>query len=148
MVETSGPPDPVERVERELGVLLRRSRAFSHQVSRAVHPDLEASAYGLMVRLDAIDEARMTDLASWLGVGKPTVSRQVAILEDLALVVRAPDPADARAQLLSLTEEGRRRLSVSRDARRARFRGLLEAWPAGDVDELGRLMHAFNALDL
>ncbi|CAM5319121.1 hypothetical protein STANM309S_02359 [Streptomyces tanashiensis] len=40
-------------LERELAVFLRRARAQSGEMAREVHPELESSAYGLFVRLDA-----------------------------------------------------------------------------------------------
>ena len=137
----------MEHLERELGVLMRRARSFSGQLAREVHPDLEPGAYAILVRLADTGGARLTDLAGWFGVGKPTMSRQVAVLERLDLVGRVEDPDDARAQVLSLTDLGSRRLGAARTARRDRFRALLGAWPDADVRTLGDLLHRFNALD-
>ena len=137
----------VEALELELAVLLRRARAFSTQIAREVHPDLEPGAYGLLVRLAATGGERLTDLAAAFGVGKPTVSRQVAVLERLRLLERTPDPVDARAQVLRLTSGGAARLESARSARRARFRSLLARWTDSDVESLARLLHQFNELD-
>lgn len=137
----------VEALELELAVLLRRARAFSAQIAREVHPDLEPGAYGLLVRLAATGGERLTDLAAAFGVGKPTVSRQVAVLERLRLLERTPDPDDARAQVLRLSPDGAARLESARSARRERFRGLLARWPETDVESLARLLQRFNGLD-
>lgn len=137
----------VEAIEHEVGVLLRRSRAFSGQMAGQVHPDLEPGAYGILVRLVTTGGERLTDLAAWFGVGKPTMSRQVAVLERLELIERTPDPDDARAQVLRLTPDGRRRVVSAREARRERFRELLLLWPSDDVETLGHLLRRFNALD-
>lgn len=137
----------VEALERELAVLLRRARAFSAQIAREVHPDLEPGAYGLLVRLSATGGERLTDLAAAFGVGKSTVSRQVTVLERLRLLERSPDPVDARAQVLCLTSDGKARLESARSARRERFRGLLARWADADVESLARLLHQFNDLD-
>lgn len=139
--------DAVEHLEQEIGVLMRRARSFSGQLARAVHPDLEPGAYQILVRLADTGGARLTDLAAWFGVGKPTMSRQVAVLERLDLVGRHDDPQDARAQVLSLTGLGEQRVGTARAARRNRFRALLEAWPDADVRTLADLLHRFNALD-
>lgn len=138
--------DPADQLERELGVLLRRARTFSAQLTRDVHPLLEPGAYGLLVRLAASGGERTTDLAAALGVGKPTVSRQVAVLERLGLVERTPDSADARAQTLRLTPDGAARVESARAARREVFRSLLARWPDDDVAALADLLHRFNAL--
>ncbi|CAM5715813.1 hypothetical protein SVIOM342S_05110 [Streptomyces violaceorubidus] len=41
-------------------------------MAREVHPDLESSAYGLLVRLGECGGQRATDLAAYIGVGKAT----------------------------------------------------------------------------
>jgi DNA-binding MarR family transcriptional regulator len=132
-------------LERELAVFLRRARATSGEMSREVHPDLEAAAYGLLVCLDEWGGQRATDLAGYIGVGKATMSRQLRALEDLGLVMREPDPVDGRAFRISLTDEGRERLRRVRDARRATYVRKLDGWDRSEVAELARLLHHFNA---
>ena len=56
------------------------------------------------------------------------MSRQLRALEELGLVARAPDPADGRASLVQLTEEGRERFRAC--ARRA-ARSTCASWPPG-----------------
>ncbi|WP_020579151.1 MarR family winged helix-turn-helix transcriptional regulator [Actinopolymorpha alba] len=141
-----GDNDPVEAVEHELTVLLRRARATSGSIAREVHPDIGAAAYGILTLLQQTDGTRMTDVASYFGVGKPTISRQVGLLERLGLVERAEDAEDRRSVTLRLTEEGTARLSAAQEARRAQFRALLDSWPRRDLEALGRLLHRFNAL--
>ena len=134
----------METVEHELAVLLRRARAFSGQFAREFHPELDAGAYALMIWLDDVGSARLTDLAAFFGVGKPTVSRQIQLLERLDLVTRTADDSDRRAQTLSLTPDGAARLHLVRAARRDRFRTLLAPWPEHDVAELGALLSRLN----
>jgi DNA-binding MarR family transcriptional regulator len=136
--------DPLETVEHELAVLLRRARAFSSQFAREFHPDLDAGAYALMIWLDEVGSARLTDLAAFFGVGKPTISRQIQLLERLELVTRTADDSDRRAQTLALSPTGAARLHLARATRRDRFRTLLAPWPAADVAELGALLGRLN----
>ncbi|MBQ0853439.1 MarR family transcriptional regulator [Streptomyces sp. BH-SS-21] len=131
-------------LERELTVLLRRARASSGEMVREVHPDLESSAYGLLVRLEERGRQRATELAAYIGVGKATMSRQLRALEELGLVAREPDPADGRAWLVHLTDVGRERFGTVRDARRARYVRELASWDRGEVAELARLLHRLN----
>ena len=152
MAEGDEPPDDaaqdaenaLETVEHELAVLLRRARAFSGQFAREFHPDLDAGAYALMIWLDDMGSARLTDMASFFGVGKPTVSRQIQLLERLDLVTRTVDDTDRRAQTLSLTPDGAARLGLVRAARRDRFRTLLSPWSQQDVATLGDLLGRLN----
>ncbi|QLH27235.1 MarR family transcriptional regulator [Streptomyces sp. Rer75] len=132
-------------LERELAVFLRRARASSGELAREVHPDLESAAYGLLMRLEDAGEQRATDLAAYIGVGKATMSRQLRALEGLGLVTRAPDPADGRAFLVQLTDEGRARFRRVRGARRARYARRLAAWERSEVAELARLLHRLNS---
>ncbi|MBB5128008.1 MarR family winged helix-turn-helix transcriptional regulator [Streptomyces griseoloalbus] len=131
-------------LERELTVLLRRARASQGEMARAVHPELEPSAYGLLVRLDECGGQRATELAAYIGVGKATMSRQLSALEQLGLVAREPDPADGRAWLVALTQEGRDRVGRVREARRARYAGRLADWDPAEVGELARLLNQLN----
>jgi DNA-binding MarR family transcriptional regulator len=67
-------------------------------------------------------------------------------LERLGLVSRTPDPADGRASLLNLTDEGHRRYRRARAGRLERLRLLLEQWDRTDVVRLGELLHRLNEL--
>ncbi|WP_405950531.1 MarR family transcriptional regulator [Streptomyces prunicolor] len=133
-------------LERELTFLLRRARANQGEMAREVHPDLESAAYGLLVRLDEYGRQRATELAAYIGVGKATMSRQLRALEDLGLIAREPDPADGRAWLVDLTDEGRRRVAHVREARRARYVSQLSHWDRREVAELARLIHQLNGV--
>jgi DNA-binding MarR family transcriptional regulator len=134
------------RVEREIGLLLRRSRAISARLSRELHPDLDGAAYGLLALLQDTGPLRASDLVARLGLDKSTVSRQVSTLVELGLVTREADPADGRAQVLSTSPEGAARLSRIRDVRRARWEADLADWPAEDVDTLGELLARLNRI--
>ncbi|MGW8380165.1 MarR family transcriptional regulator [Streptomyces sp. ODS28] len=133
-------------LERELAVFLRRARANSGEMAREVHPDLEAAAYGLLVRLEDAGPQRATDLAEYFGIGKATISRQLRALDALGLITRSPDPGDGRASVLTLTDEGRERFTRVREARRAEYVRRLAAWDRGEIAELARLLHRFNGL--
>lgn len=141
---TDSSTDAADALERELTVLFRRARAASGELARAVHPELEPAAYGLLARLQEAEPERATDLASYFGVGKATMSRQLRALEALGLVAREPDPGDGRAFLIHLTPEGRARFTRVREARRAAYLGRLAAWPRDDVTTLARLLRELN----
>ncbi|HEY0539035.1 MAG TPA: MarR family transcriptional regulator [Actinoallomurus sp.] len=135
-----------EAIERELGTLLRRARAMSADMGRQVHPDLDPEAYGLLAGIHDDSRARASDLAGHFRLGKATISRQLKVLADLGLIEREPDPADGRAHILVLTEEGRRRLESARSARRERWHGFLGTWPVADVRLLADMLARFNRL--
>ncbi|WP_345647441.1 MarR family winged helix-turn-helix transcriptional regulator [Streptomyces tremellae] len=132
-------------LERELAVFLRRARANSGEMAREVHPDLEPSAYGLLVRLEESGQQRATELSAYFGVGKATMSRQLRALQELGLITREPDPADGRASLVRITDEGLDSFRRVRDARRGRYVQKLADWDRGEIAELARLLHQLNA---
>jgi DNA-binding MarR family transcriptional regulator len=137
--------DPNARVERELGLFLRRAHASSSAVAARVHPDLDAGAYPLLVRIDHSPGVRSSELAQHVGVGRATISRQVRRLEELGLIRRRPDPEDSRGQLLELTAEGARRLAEAQEARRAWLRAALGTWTDDDVASLATHLERLNA---
>jgi DNA-binding MarR family transcriptional regulator len=141
----AGTDAALDAVENQLSLLWRRGRSISHQLSRQVHPDMEPAAYGLLSVIRKQGPIRLTDLASCIGVGKPSVSRQIAFLEGLGLVSKEADPLDGRAQSIQLTPEGEARMHQVQDARREVFRERLAEWPAEDLQALAMYMAKLNA---
>ncbi|WP_028050489.1 MarR family winged helix-turn-helix transcriptional regulator [Cellulomonas sp. URHD0024] len=133
------------QLEREMGLLLRRAQASSAAISRLVHPDLEPAAYSLLAMIATTPGVRASDLAANIGVGRGTMSRQLARLGDLGLVSRRPDPDDYRGQLLDLTDVGRERFETAQVARRAFFRKALAEWTDDDIGSFAAQIARLNA---
>ena len=146
MTEPSANHAAFVQLEREIGLLLRRSRAISARLAGELHPDLDGAAYGLLSLLQDAGPLRASELVTRIGLDKSTVSRQVAHLVDLGLVERAADPVDGRAQVLTPSPEGAARLARIRDVRRARWEHDLSDWPAPDVSTLAELLNRLNRL--
>lgn len=88
--------------------------------------------------------ARITTLASLLGISKQAVGQTVDELEALGVVARVADPSDRRARGVVFTEQGRRGLALGME--------VLEGLEAEIGEELGkarmRALHdALEALD-
>jgi DNA-binding MarR family transcriptional regulator len=145
-----GAEDPTEAaltaVEHQISMLWRRGRSVSHQLSRQVHPDMEPAAYGLLSVIRRQGPIRLTELASSIGVGKPSVSRQIAFLESLGLVSKEADPLDGRAQSIRLTPMGEEKMHQVQDARREVFRERLAEWPPEELQTLATYMAKLNAI--
>jgi DNA-binding MarR family transcriptional regulator len=140
------PHEAFVRLEREIGLLLRRARAISARLAGALHPDLDGAAYGLLALLQDAGPLRASELVARLGLDKSTVSRQVSSLVELGLVDRSADPVDGRAQVLTPSAEGSARLARVREIRRARWEADLADWPAADVARLGELLGRLNSI--
>ncbi|ABY22467.1 transcriptional regulator, MarR family [Renibacterium salmoninarum ATCC 33209] len=134
----------IEAAEAQLSLLWRRSRAVSYQLAREIHPDLDPAAYGLLAILAREGSMRLTDLAANIGVGKPSVSRQIAFLEKIELVHKLDDPLDGRAQLINLTARGTKQIVTVQSARKKAMDDRLAAWSPEDVRHLARLLGKFN----
>ena len=86
---------PSSRLEREIGLLLRRSRAISARLAGELHPDLDGAAYGLLSLLQDAGPLRASELVTRLGLDKSTVSRQVATSWTSASSTVRPIPSTA-----------------------------------------------------
>ena len=106
---------------------------------------MEPAAYGLLSVIRKQGAMRLTELASSIGVGKPSVSRQIAFLERLGLVSKEADPLDGRAQIIRLTPTGEDRMHEVQDARREVFRERLGEWPLEELQTLSRYIAKLNA---
>ncbi len=136
--------DAAARVEVELSRLLRRGRRVSDDVASAVHPDLRAGDYALLRVLAECGPTRSGELAARLGLDKSTTSRLTAGVVELGLVRSTVDDTDARARLVELTGEGRRRFDAVRAERRAQFAAYLATWEAADLAVLADLLGRLN----
>jgi DNA-binding MarR family transcriptional regulator len=58
---------------------------------------------------------RLGDLAAAEGIAPSTLTRMVTVLEDAGFVTRRPDPSDARASTIAITELGRQTMDRLRD---------------------------------
>lgn len=135
----------LKTVEHQISLFWRRARSVSHQLSREVHPDMEPAAYGLLTVIRREGPIRLTELALCIGVGKPSVSRQIAFLESIGLVFKEADPLDGRAQTIRLTPNGEEKMHQVQDARRQVFRERLGEWPVADLQALAEYMAKLNA---
>ncbi|MBV8219936.1 MAG: MarR family transcriptional regulator [Solirubrobacterales bacterium] len=115
-----------------IGLLLRRLR----QVPTG--DDLTLSESAALARLDRGGPATAAALARAEQISPQSMGATLAALESRGLITRAPDPADGRRVILSITDAG---LGVLRDRRNARTERLSRALSSGfSPVELEQLM--------
>jgi DNA-binding MarR family transcriptional regulator len=90
-------------LEHEMGVLVRRLRRRIAERARLVHPELAPVAYSMLMALHDSGPQRASALVDLFGIDKGAVSRQVQLLLEFGLLERSPDPADGRAQILTIS---------------------------------------------
>lgn len=126
-------------------MLIRRVRRAQGVRARMTHPELSSTGYQILRFLHESGVQRSSTLADTFAIDKGAVSRQITHLEELGLVVREPDPADGRAQLLRLTDDAAERLIEVDAVRRRRYDEQLATWDAARIHGLAGLLHEYNA---
>lgn len=101
------------------GDLDARLIALWKTIGRVQRHELSRTAASLLATLRDGGPQRVTALADAEAVAQPTMTTLVGRLERAGLVERRPDPADARAVLVTITAEGLERLLAIREARAA-----------------------------
>jgi len=98
--------------------MLQLSRTMLRELDRRLDDEhrISVSEFDVLITLDNAPERRlrMTDLAGAVMFSSGGLTRLIGRLEDRGLVLREPDPADARGSLAVLTQEGTRRLAAAR----------------------------------
>ena len=100
------------RLRLVVGRLHRRIRIDG----RESIPPLQLSA---LATLEQYGPLRLSELARREAVTAPTMSRVLAALDEQGLVIRSPDPNDARGVQIVLSEDGAARLDEVRNHRTA-----------------------------
>ena len=121
-----------------------RLTALWHVLGRRGKRDLSRTATSVLATLRDTGPRRITELAESEGIAQPTVTTLVGRLERDGLVQRAPDPDDARAVRVHLTDAGRARLAEMRAARALLLDARLERLT---TDERALLISALPVLD-
>jgi DNA-binding MarR family transcriptional regulator len=117
-----------------VGLLRRRLRQIR------IDGELTLPETAALVRLDHGGPATATALARQEQISPQSMGATLSALESRGLLTRAPDPADGRRVVLSLTTAG---LDVLRAKRTARAEQLAHALATGFTEsELGQLMAA------
>jgi DNA-binding MarR family transcriptional regulator len=129
-----------ELAERLSHAVVRLARQLRQQDEGELTPTMRA-ALGTIARDGPLT---FGELAAIEQVAPPTITKVVAKLEDIGLVVREPDEADRRVWRVSLTDVGRRRLDSDRRRRR---RWLAEQVEGLDASDIGRLDAAVDVLE-
>jgi DNA-binding MarR family transcriptional regulator len=132
--------DDVARLRITLG---RISRFLDRQSRGDKLTRTQASVLASVMRLGPVG---LSDLADIEGINPTMLSRIVAKLEDAGLFRRLPDPADGRAVLVEVTEEGRIEQLRLRAERSELLSARLAALPPARAAELLAALPALESL--
>lgn len=137
------PGDAWGELVEQIRVLMRSTKHLAHR-HLELHEGLGPALGGTLAVLAREGPMRLTELAEQLYVDPSVASRQAAELVGGGLVVRSPDPGDARAGLLDVTDEGRAVLERTRDRRAQVLAGALGDWRDDDTTQLVALLTRLN----
>jgi DNA-binding MarR family transcriptional regulator len=129
------------QLQRALGLLARRvvvPRAHE-RIARRAGVEIEFVEAVALARVVDEGALRLSDLARLLAVGCSTAGRHAAHLAERNLCVRTPDPLDARAVVVSATDEGRALVARLRAGHSAVLGDQLAAWDERDLARLAEL---------
>jgi DNA-binding MarR family transcriptional regulator len=119
--------------EAVLRFVMAMGRRFRARVDGdAVDPSQAAILYSLWCR----GAMRLGDLAESMRLDASTVSRHVQQLGDRGLIRRDPDPADGRASIVDVTDDGRDALRLTFDQRREFVTEAMSTWSPDERDRL------------
>ena len=129
----------VTRLRVALARLSRRLRR--HQLAGLTPTQLAA-----LSTVERAGPLRLGDLAAAEGIAPSTLTRMVAVLEDLGYVRRDADPRDARASTLAITPKGHDTLERLRQEGTALLTEWLAQLAPGQLAALAAALPALEAL--
>ncbi|MDN4483137.1 MarR family winged helix-turn-helix transcriptional regulator [Demequina lignilytica] len=127
--------------------LVAQTQRLTRLAAQATGNSTPASSWRLLSILDREGPQRIGTLAAAVRVSQPALTQIAQQLTEQGLVVKEPDPDDARAAILTLTDEGR----VAIADWRAELGGALSPYFSGlDADaweHLAATVEILTALD-
>ena len=113
---TSTTPDTADDLAADVrSVVSKLKRNLRAQSS--IHGDLTATQIAVLMRLERDGPASTSELARAEGIRAQSMGTAITPLEGAGLVVGAPDPADGRRTILSLTDKCRALIKEVRSVR-------------------------------
>ncbi len=117
--------------------IVRTSRRLRQEAAGA-GGELTPTAVAALATVERHGPLTPSELAGIERVKRPTATRTLRGLTEAGLVDRAPDPADGRSALVSVTAEGRERLRRLRGRKNAYLARRMRGLPVADLATLER----------
>lgn len=132
-------------LEVELGVLVRRIKRVIAVRARVIHPELTPAGYLMLAYMTERGPVRPSAMVEAFNLDKGAVSRHVQTLVDFDLATKERDPDDGRAWVVTLSEEGRRRMDDLTTTRRVHLGERLDGWTDEELDSFVATLGRYNA---
>lgn len=123
----------------------RAARALARRFDDALRPfGLTHGQFSLMISLNRPKPPRIASVASLLAMDRTTLTAALKPLRRRGLVNVAPDPADHRGRLMTLTGKGRRALIRAVPAWKKTHAAVEALLRDGDADQLRSNLRALR----
>ncbi|ARH89216.1 MarR family winged helix-turn-helix transcriptional regulator [Streptomyces sp. MOE7] len=134
MSKTTRDSTSAARVASAIGALtLRATRAGLYGRLTSGVEGVDATTYPVLSGLARVGPVTATKLAEAIGMDRTVTTRYATRLQEAGLIARLPDPADARATRLALTEEGERAVTALRGAMEFFVAEEMATWPPDEA---------------
>lgn len=133
------------RVASRIGTGLARLIRLSERSAASYGDALDRTSFMLLHTLVRFGPSRVTALAAAVHSDPSTVSRQTAHLVSIGLVERRADPADGRASLLAITDDGTALLEHTQQRRDDRTASIIASWRPDEREQFANLIDRFIA---
>ncbi len=130
----------IESAEAELAARLRLAVTRLHRRLRQQSVGgLSPSQTAALASTERLGSPTLGELASLESVQPPSMTRIIAVLEELGLVVRVVDPTDRRVARVRVSEAGREVLEQNRSLKNVFLARQLHSLTSDERDALGGL---------
>ncbi|MEU3529249.1 MarR family transcriptional regulator [Streptomyces sp. NPDC038707] len=146
---SSDGPDEQRKASGEVAAALATvgnwmfSTAARRRIMAASGLELSLGDYTLLAQISQHAPVRLSVLAELMEVDKSTLTPPAKRLEARGFIVREPDPADARAQLVSVSRAGKLAIRKLWQARADIVAELMDDWSTADIKSLAANLAAF-----
>jgi DNA-binding MarR family transcriptional regulator len=130
-------------IEVELVSIVRMLEVLIRVGSNA-YAALDRASYLTARALQDSGPVSVQELAALLWLDPGTVTRLLGRMEERGLIVRSGDESDKRVSMVDLSDDGRARMELTRQARHNNFREITAEWSIEEISDFGRLLGAFN----
>ena len=118
--------------------IVRTARRLRQEAAGAGGGELSPTAAAALATVERHGPLTPSELAEIERIKRPTATRTLRLLDEAGLLDRAPDPADGRSCLVSISAAGRERLRRLRGRKNAYLSRRMRNLPPEDVETLER----------
>ncbi|CAG7617213.1 MarR family winged helix-turn-helix transcriptional regulator [Leucobacter soli] len=138
------PGDPISEIIAEFSEVFAFARTRWSHYAEEVHPDLRGVGVMVLQTILRKGPVTATGIGQMLDMDKSVVSRQVARLRDLELIVAEPAEDDRRVILLTPSDRAEKLLTEIRERNTIAYQERFAGWSPEELETLRAGLHRFN----